>query len=635
MIKKITTFLLFITATFSYCQTDPLFLIIENGKIGYINEKGAVKIQPRFLNGNEFAEGLASVRKNGLYGFINTKGDFVIQPQYDYAHSFLNGIARVYKNGRPLFINKQNTPIIDSRYQSFSGISPDKGIVKTKSGKHGMIDLKTQKLIVDTLYHRIRNFKKEGVAIVEKLEVNKRNKMKTIKYAVVDSLGRFIVKFDQYESINGFSEGYASVNMQDNRFLEGVIDTKGNLLFKRSTNDKSHIKEEFKNGLAVISLYKHWIPEKPNVSYTSEKIYNGYINLKGEIVLNDTLIEQAGNFSNDRAFIKEKASNEYKLIDTRFQPVGELTYKRILNDEFKDGFAIVKMDSQWGIIDTDGKFVIYPTYDYIDEVGIKDNFFFFGIDGYNDEVLFGIANLEGKIILQPIIQQFDKKGFSNGLLKAIVNNRLTYIDKTGNIIWQEKKANEQNVTPLNIDFMNRGYFYAYSTPDEQDLRGGWGVSKNILQINEIINISDLGKLKLLIKTEEKAVFQDFYSGYKFYVQNNTNDTIAFEAQDSRLYLKLQAQNKKGEWKDIEYLPSSWCGNSYHTVKLDPNTSWEFIIPEYEGEFKTKIRAELQYLGAKDKKLFIYSNEIQSSINPAQFWNKMEYVPGGLMDPYYD
>lgn len=46
-----------------------------------------------------------------------------------------------------------------------------------------------------------------------------------------------------------------------------------------------------------------------------------------------------------------------------------------------------------------------------------------------------------------------------------------------------------------------------------------------------------------------------------YVVNNTTNKITFNAQDSRLYMKMQAKDSAGEWKDIEYLPSSWCGNS--------------------------------------------------------------------------
>ncbi|MBL7973292.1 MAG: hypothetical protein JNJ85_00170 [Candidatus Kapabacteria bacterium] len=108
-------------------------------------------------------------------------------------------------------------------------------------------------------------------------------------------------------------------------------------------------------------------------------------------------------------------------------------------------------------------------------------------------------------------------------------------------------------------------------------------------------------------------------------------------------MKVQALNSKGEWKDIEYLPSSWCGNSYHTLTLNSKHYWTFLTPVYEGEFKTKLRIELKYIDPTDKsekrrdknEITVYSNEYEGSINPGQFWNKREYYPSGLMDPYND
>jgi hypothetical protein len=53
--------------------------------------------------------------------------------------------------------------------------------------------------------------------------------------------------------------------------------------------------------------------------------------------------------------------------------------------------------------------------------------------------------------------------------------------------------------------------------------------------------------------------------------------------------------------------------------------------------KTKLRAQLYYKKTIDqeKEDLIYSNEIDGSINPGQFWNKRTYYPGGIMDPYND
>ena len=136
-----------------------------------------------------------------------------------------------------------------------------------------------------------------------------------------------------------------------------------------------------------------------------------------------------------------------------------------------------------------------------------------------------------------------------------------------------------------------------------------------------------------------------------YVVNATSDTIHFNAQDSRLYMKMQASDRKGAWRDIEYLPSSWCGNSYHSVDLPVNHYWTFVAPIYEGSFSTKLRIELTYVDPSDKldvnergrfldhayrdkrELKVYSNEFEGTINPAQFWRWPGYHATGIMDPY--
>ena len=189
---------------------------------------------------------------------------------------------------------------------------------------------------------------------------------------------------------------------------------------------------------------------------------------------------------------------------------------------------------------------------------------------------------------------------------------------------------------LDIDYMNRGYFYA-SGPARKDLAGygGWAHSDN--SPSREAGGEDR-KLRMVI-TKEPSDWRKVYCGRKVYLRNGTKDTIYFNAQDSRLYMKVEALDEQGIWKDVEYLPSSWCGNSYHMVALPPRQYWSFVTPDYEGSFKTKLRISVLYVIGPERRggteLTLYSNEVDGSINPAQFWRKREYFPGGIMDPYND
>ena len=46
----------------------------KKGKIGYINNKGKIVIQPKYTDASIFQEGLAYVKVKNKYGFINKKG---------------------------------------------------------------------------------------------------------------------------------------------------------------------------------------------------------------------------------------------------------------------------------------------------------------------------------------------------------------------------------------------------------------------------------------------------------------------------------------------------------------------------------------------------------------------------------
>ena len=95
-----------------------------------------------------------------------------------------------------------------------------------------------------------------------------------------------------------------------------------------------------------------------------------------------------------------------------------------------------------------------------------------------------------------------------------------------------------------------------------------------------------------------------------------------------MYLKRQVfYNNK--WQDVEYLPSSWCGNSYHNVYIKPNEYWDFIAPCTAGKIEAKFRFKLSV----NSNSTIYSNEFTGSFNKSQLKHEQGYKPIGIMDPY--
>lgn len=70
-----------------------------NGKWGYIDKDGTVKIEPQYEDARSFANGMAAVMQDGLWGFINADGEMVIEPQFEDARDFnSNGCVFIFSD---------------------------------------------------------------------------------------------------------------------------------------------------------------------------------------------------------------------------------------------------------------------------------------------------------------------------------------------------------------------------------------------------------------------------------------------------------------------------------------------------------------------------------------------------------
>jgi hypothetical protein len=191
------------------------------------------------------------------------------------------------------------------------------------------------------------------------------------------------------------------------------------------------------------------------------------------------------------------------------------------------------------------------------------------------------------------------------------------------------KKERKSLDSLEIDFQFRGSCYAYSSPANAIASNGEAHSDNLpKKAGEGFNGSDL---YLAINEKELCKHRDKYLGHKLYLVNKSGAKVEFRAQDSRLSIYAEAQDSSGAWKPISYLPSSWCGNSYHKIVLDKDEYWEFDVPVFKGSFLTKMRYVLD-MGEKGK---IISNDIAVRLNKGQLdpARKQGHMPEGIMDPY--
>jgi hypothetical protein len=194
-------------------------------------------------------------------------------------------------------------------------------------------------------------------------------------------------------------------------------------------------------------------------------------------------------------------------------------------------------------------------------------------------------------------------------------------------------ATQQEVEKLpavDVPYMLRGYFLAASPIPDSEALGGFGPSGNLpIPLDREVPPD---AVSLIALPEELVPFHSSQRGFRVILANTTGRDVAFEASDSRLSIVREALSPEGEWKAIEYLPSSWCGNSYHRVFLPSGQYWSFRAPAYAGAIETRMRFVLR--GSSEGEA-IYSNEFPGAVNREQFSIRQGHTPTGLMDPYRD
>ncbi len=191
------------------------------------------------------------------------------------------------------------------------------------------------------------------------------------------------------------------------------------------------------------------------------------------------------------------------------------------------------------------------------------------------------------------------------------------------------KTEIEGLDSANIDFQFRGDCYAYSSAKYAEESNGEAHSDNLPKM--VDKSFPRQGFYLVINQSELIKIDSAILGCKLYLVNTTDSLIKLDASDSRLYIIAEALNENKVWTPISYLPSSGCGNSFHSVALDKNEYWSFDIPIFKGSYKTKLRYTLTI----DKNNKISSNEIVANLNMGQFDkdNKQGHSSSTVMDPY--
>lgn len=146
-------------------ESEGLRAIRKNGRYGFIDAQGRLRIANRYEGVQKFSEGLAPAMIRGHWGYINRQDNIAIQPAYEEVGSFSNGFALVKQKGLYGLINKQGVQVLPARYQTIEVLSTGNLLIK-QDNQVGLADAKG-KTLIQPRYHHLQDVG-NGYAIVER-----------------------------------------------------------------------------------------------------------------------------------------------------------------------------------------------------------------------------------------------------------------------------------------------------------------------------------------------------------------------------------------------------------------------------------------------------------------------------------
>ena len=361
MIKKnvlITLIVLAITVSLNADESDWNPILYWDGTYCYIDTQGNIQLQGPYEEAYKFNNELARVKIDGKYVFINKEGNVVIDlptnakdddaVAYNIQGDFSDGLGLVHiqSYNKRLdgegFINTRGELVIsstadyDSSIGDISDFSNGFALIY-KNDLYGYINTEGKE-VIEAKYKEAYNFS-DGLARVKFPNTN--------KYGYINEDGKVVIR-PEYTKAYDFSDGLALVKIPDTKidYHYGFINQIGELVIdcvevsKENKNQNEKIYSigedinQFYDGIAVLG---HSPARDENGTHL-------FLNTKGEVKFKLDLTGFS-IFNSGRAFV----SQNVKTYDY---------------DRENQSLYVKHTRKNWGIIDTDGEYVVPLQYEW-------------------------------------------------------------------------------------------------------------------------------------------------------------------------------------------------------------------------------------------------------------------------------
>lgn len=332
-----------------------LFQFTQNGKYGFMDETGAIKIPAKFEYTEQFKNGLALVFKNDLYGYINKNGELMIDYQFEEAYDFDQGRAVVVKNDKYGLIDVSGNFIIEAKYDDIGPFI--EGLTYVESEKGYQYYTLNGALAFPGFFDEAFSFE-NGLALVRKEN----------KSGYISKDGTFFIAVEE-GTVRHFSD---SIFVHELRGEVNFMVPSGTYLYEESFDQIGVLQDD----RAIV---------------TKEGKY-GYFDSKGKMVIPLSYIPfpnymQFAQFKNNHAIYRQ--GDLYGMINKEGKKIFPALFKGI--GTYAKLTPITK-GRDWGYANENVNLVIKYQFDYANEF-IND------VAIVEKNGLYGLINLDGKEVL--------------------------------------------------------------------------------------------------------------------------------------------------------------------------------------------------------------------------------------------
>lgn len=143
-----------------YGFSEGYFHILKDGKHGFIDENGKLRVANRYDEAQPYSEGLAPVQLLGKWGFIDKAEVLRIQPFYRYSSTFVNDLAIIQSGEDFGIITPSGKEIVEVSWKNIKRLPTGNYQIKDWDDKYGLCDV-NGRFIVRPNYETIEDTNKE------------------------------------------------------------------------------------------------------------------------------------------------------------------------------------------------------------------------------------------------------------------------------------------------------------------------------------------------------------------------------------------------------------------------------------------------------------------------------------------